>query len=256
METKSHKRADLSDNILDALNIQLLEKFKMYNSNGHNLFCSYMFAGNKYSKELLVIGREQYYWWKDFSIEELRVRGPEYIYKNKVRLNYNNVFESSCHRNFVTEFSGNIKKRSKYKTLFNPLNDPFSSCINEIAIKLGICENEKIWSSYIALTYLYKIAYSSKTYLLEKLRINQFEFCKEMFQMEMFMLKPKRVLFLTGMKHAQDFLNLTDCSGLEDCVCNLGEFDYGFHKAQTVVSVNPKKYHRKKLVNLILKGFN
>jgi hypothetical protein len=68
-------------------------------------------------------------------------------------------------------------------------------------------------------------------------------------------LKPKRVLFLTGMKYAQDFLELSDCSGLKDCVCPLGVFDYGSHKAKTVVSVHPKKYHRKKLVDLILKGF-
>ena len=254
METKSHKRSDFSYNMLDVLNIQLLEKFKMYNSNGHNLFCSYMFAGKKYSKELLVIGREQYYWWEDFSIEELRVRGPEYIYKNKVHLK-NNVFESSRPRNFVPELSGNIKRRSKCKTLFNPLNDSFSGCTKEIVRELGISKNETNWSSHIALSYLYKIAYSSSIYLPEKPRIMQFEHCKEIFQIELSILRPKRILFLSGMKYAQDFLELSDCSGLEDCVCPLGEFDYGFHKAQTVVSVHPKKYKREKLVKKIIKGF-
>jgi hypothetical protein len=122
-------------------------------------------------------------------------------------------------------------------------------------MKLGICKNETNWSSYIALTYLYKIAYSSKTYLLEKPRKMQFEHCREMFELELSILKPKRILFLTGMKYAQDFLGLSDCSGLEDCVCPLEEFDFGFHKAQTVVSVHPKKYHRKELVDLILPGF-
>lgn len=134
------------------------------------------------------------------------------------------------------------------------MHDPFWGCIKDIVMKLGICKNESNWSSYIALTYLYKIAFSNKTYLLEKPRLIQYELCKEMFQLEMSILRPKRVLFLTGMKYAQDFLDLSDCSGLEDCVCNLGEFDYGFHKAQTVVSVNPKKYHREDLVNLILEG--
>jgi len=49
------------DNILDSLNIQLLEKFRKYNSNGNNLFCSYMTIGQKYEYELLVIGREPSY---------------------------------------------------------------------------------------------------------------------------------------------------------------------------------------------------
>jgi hypothetical protein len=68
--------------------------------------------------------------------------------------------------------------------------------------------------------------------------------CKEMLQLELSILKPKRILFLTGMKHAQDFLNLSDCKYLEKYVCPLGEF-----------SVNPKKYPREELVNLILEGF-
>jgi hypothetical protein len=83
----------------------------------------------------------------------------------------------------------------------------------------------------------------------------QFEHCREMLQLELSILKPKRIPFLTGMKHAQDFLYLSDCSGLEDCVCPLGDFDYEFDKVKTVVSVHPKKYSRKELVDLILAGF-
>jgi hypothetical protein len=90
---------------------------------------------------------------------------------------------------------------------------------------------------------------------MDKPRMMQLEHCKEIFELEISVLRPKRILFLTGMKYARDFLNLSDCSGLEDCVCPLGEFDFGFHKAQTVVSVHPKKYRRKELVDLILKGF-
>src|ERR1035437_2671151 len=219
------------NNILDSINILLLEKFKKYNSNGHKLFCSYMSVGQKYKNELLVIGREPSYWPAVFSIEELNEMGAEYIFNTKVRYHAIN-------------------------TSYNSMLDSFWGCTKEILMKLGICENESNWSSYIALSYLYKIAFSSNRYLMDKPRRMQLEYCKEIFELELSLLRPKRILFLTGMKYAQHFLNLSDCSGLEDCVCPLGAFDYGFHKAQTVVSVHPKKYHRKELVNLILKGFS
>jgi uracil-DNA glycosylase len=75
----------------------------------------------------------------------------------------------------------------------------------------------------------------------------QLEHCKEMLNLELSILRPKRILFLTGTKHAQDFLNLSGYSGLENCVCPLGDYDYEFDKINTVVSVHPKKYHRKEL---------
>jgi hypothetical protein len=61
-----------------------------------------------------------------------------------------------------------------------------------------------------------------------------------MFQLELLRLKPKRVLFLTGMKYAQDFLDLTYRT---------------VPKAQTVVSGNPRMYKRSELVKSILNEF-
>jgi hypothetical protein len=244
-----------SDLILDSININLLKHFEMYKSKGHNLFCSYMSVGNKYKNELLVVGREPSYWWENFSIEELAARGPEFIFNTKIRYFANNELDFSHPLNLFTDPGGNIKQRGKYKTSYNPGNDPFWGCVKEIVLKLGICENDTNWASGIALTYLFKIAYCSKSYSSEKLRITQFEYCKEMFQLELLTLKPKRVLFLTGMKYVQNFLDLKDCSDREDCVYNLGEFDYGFHKAHTVVSGNPRMYKRAELVKSILNGF-
>jgi hypothetical protein len=233
-----------SDLILDAININLLKHFKMYKSKGHNLFCSYMSVGNKYKNELLVVGREPSYWREKFSIEELAVKGPEFIFNTKIRYYADNELNFS-----------HSKQRGKYKISYNPGNDPFWCCVKEIVLELGICENDTNWSSGIALTYLYKIAYCSKTYSSEKLRTTQFEYCKEMFQLELLRLKPKRVLFLTGMKYAQDFLDLTHGSDSGDCVYNLGEFNYGFHKAQTVISGNPRMFKRSELVKSILNEF-
>ena len=244
-----------TDTVLDAININLLKEFRKYKSKGHNLFCSYMSMGNKYKNELLVVGREPSYWWENFSIEELAVKGPEFIFNNKIRYFADNELDFSHPLNVFTDPGGNTKQRGKYKTSYNPGNDPFWGCVKEIVSKLGICENDTNWASGIALTYLYKIAYCSKTYLSEKLRTTQLEYCKAMFQIELLLLKPKRVLFLTGMKYARDFLDLNDCSDNGDCVYNLGEFGYEYHNAHTVVSGNPRMYKHSELVKSILNEF-
>jgi len=35
----------------------------------------------------------------------------------------------------------------------------------------------------------------------------------------------------------------------------LGYFDYGIHRAETVVSANPKKYSKAELAEAVLRGF-
>ena len=238
--SNAHQMKNSPDNLLDSLYIQLLNQFKMYNSKGNNLFCSYMSVGQKYQNELLIIGREPNYWPACFSPVELTNGGEVDVFRTKV------INHALLGKDSLNPF---------LNTSYNSILDPYWCCIKEIVIKLGICKDETNWSSGIALTYLYKIAYSSNRYLPKKSRKMQFEHCREILHHELLLLRPKRVLFLTGMKHAQDFLYLSDCSGLEDCVCPLGDFDYEFDKVKTVVSVHPKKYHRKELVDLILAGF-
>jgi len=117
MHEYNSQQAYFPNNILDSVNILLLEKFKKYNSQGKNLFCSYMSVGQKYKNELLVIGREPSHWPAVFSIEELNEMGAEYIFNTKVRYHAIN-------------------------TSYNSMLDPFWGCTKEILIKFGICKNE------------------------------------------------------------------------------------------------------------------
>jgi hypothetical protein len=213
-------------------------------------------AGQKYRNELLVIGREPLYWREEFSPDEISGLGPKYVFDYKVLLPGICGLSSQCPLSYVTDLWGNTPKRTGYNTSYNSLNDPFWLCVKDVVLKLGICKNKKNWSSYIALTYLFKMAYSSKEYLSEKPRNIQFEFCREMLHLELSILKPKRVLFLTGLKFAQEFLKIPHLSGLEDNACYLGEYDFGLHKAQTLITVNPRNCPREELVNLILKRFS
>jgi hypothetical protein len=240
MKNYRSPQTEVQRQILNRLYIDLLKQFQRYNSNANKLLCSYMSAGQKYKNELLVIGREPLYWREEFSPEEISVRGPEYVFDNKVLQPGLSGLSSSC----------------RYNILYNSLHDPIWMCIKDVVINLGICQNKENWSSCIALTYLYKLAYCNKEYLSQKPMSIQFEYCREMLHLELSILKPKRVLFLTGMNFAQQFLKLPRLTALGDNVCSLGEYDYGLHKAQTVITINPRNCPRKELVNLILKRFS
>ena len=140
------KRGFMKEDNLIRLNINLLKHFKMYKSKGHKLFCSYMSVGNKYKNEILVVGREPSYWWENFSIEELAVRGPEFIFDNKIRF-YANGLHFPHPLNLFTDPWGVTKQRGKYKTSYKANNDPFWNCVKEIVFELGISENDTNWAS-------------------------------------------------------------------------------------------------------------
>src|ERR1035441_9425976 len=95
-ENRTFQSDDRSNTLLDYLYIMLLNKFKMYNSKGNNLCCSYMSVGQNYENELLVIAREPSYWPDHFTIEDLNKMGPEHIYKTKVYPQTMHTYDSSC----------------------------------------------------------------------------------------------------------------------------------------------------------------
>ena len=235
--------------------INLLNKFKKYNSKGKNISCSYMSEGCKYENELLVIGRQPSYWRGEFSPAELIESELEYLFKAKVQHPAIYGLNSLCPLSYVIDLWGDTENRRGYHTLYNSNNDPFWCCVKEVIMNLGICRDQINWPSCIALTYLYKISICNKQYLLNKPKRLQIDLCRQIFQIEISLLKPKRVLFLAGVKEVQDFLGLSNCSNLQEPVCSLGEYDFGNHQAQTVISINRRNYPRDKLVNLILERF-
>jgi hypothetical protein len=230
----------LTDTLLDKINIQLLAKFKKYNANGNKLYCAYMTIGQQYENELLVIGRQPIYWREEFSTNELLKMGEEYIFRTKVRYPALYGVDDLCPLSYLSDTA---------------IHDPFCACIKEIVLKLGICRDKAKWSSSIALTYLYKVAYSSKKYIGEKPQQIQLDYCREILDLELFILKPKRVLFLTGINHATNFLKLPENLNINEPVINLGQYNFGSHKAKTVVSINAQKYLQNNLVDLILEAF-
>ncbi len=109
-DSNNQQLKKIPGNLLDALYIQLLNKFKMYNSKGNKLFCSYMSVGQKYQNELLIIGREPNYWPACFSPVELTNGGEVDVFRTKVL--YHNL----------------LGKDSLYPFLYTSYNDPFWCC--------------------------------------------------------------------------------------------------------------------------------
>lgn len=227
-----------SYNEYETTNIKLLNNFKKFNPNGHNLICSYRSVGLEFENELLIVGKNPYCWWEDFSIKELYDNGGEYIFHNKVLCN-NKEIESSYPPFYYHNYD----------------NDPFWDCIDDVVPELCRLELKADWPGHVALTYLYKIAYSNKRSLSEKTRLTQLELCKKLFQIELSILKPKRILFLIGMKCAHEFLDFHESSSSDNIVCSIKDYEFGTHNAHVVVTVHPKKCRRENLARDIINAF-
>jgi hypothetical protein len=236
--------------------LELLNKISRFNARRHPLFGTYPIAGFKYDSDLLIIGRQAPWWPECFSVHELNVKGEENIFYQKVMLPGAYAIRRACPMAFVTDLWGDSKYRPMYKAYkYHTRSDSFWVCAKEIVKGLGISDDENEWPSYLSLSYLYKISFADKPCLNEKLRLLQLDICKDLFKFELYMGKPRRILFLTGMNYAKDFLGLPEDIGLDDCIVNLGVFDYGVHRAETVVSANPKKYFKDGIVDTVLRGF-
>ena len=54
----------------ETINIDLLNKFRKFNPYGHKLICCYRSVGLEFDNELLIVGKNPYCWWEDFSVKE------------------------------------------------------------------------------------------------------------------------------------------------------------------------------------------
>jgi len=235
--------------------LELLNKISRFNAHENVLSGSYPIAGYKYDNDLLIIGREAPWWVGKFSVHELDVKGAEEVFRERVNLPGAYAVRKACPMEFVKDLWGETKYRQLYNSSYNTKTDSFWVCAKEIVKGLGISCAGDDWASYLSLSYLYKISFADINFLTEKLRLLQLEICKELFKLELYMGRPRRILFLTGMKAAKDFLGLTEDVCPEDSIVNLGVFDYGIHRAETVVSANPKKYSKAELAEAVLRGF-
>lgn len=243
------------DRVYNQKYIELLNKFSNYKANEQQLIASYPLAGYKYESEFLVIGREVRWWPERFSIHELNVKGAEYIYHTKARIPGAYAIRKVCPMNFVADLWGETEERDLYNTSYRTNSDPFWLCVKDIAKGLNIGAEGADWASYLSFTTLYKIVYGAGQCIYDKPKQMQTDLCRELLKLEIYMGQPKRILFLTGMKYVKEFLELPEGMEAEENIVSLSKYDYGVHKADTVIAVNPRRYKKEELVSTVLKGF-
>jgi hypothetical protein len=227
---------------LDKTYIELLKHFKKNYSNKNRLYCSYMLAGQKYKNELLVVGKEPQYWPEDFSWSDLQEMEEKDIFSTLVKSK--SIFGSNSDDplRYVNDLWGKTEERSQYDTVYNTRYDPFWVFVKASIVGLRISKiTPHKWPSHIALTYLYKIAYSSDRFNLDKPRAIQLDHCRKMLNLEIEILKPKRILFLTGLVAVKEFLTLPDSLAMDSSFHDLGNYKFGNHKARTIITTSPNQ---------------
>lgn len=167
--------------------------------------------GNKYAGELMVIGRAVYGWecvgaWNP---KDERNISREFALKKaeEVMKSVSSDANGECPMLWVE------KKQHQFVNDLNPNRSAFWRATKNILKTLGIVDFEKdtTWPSHLVWSNLYKvapnrIAPSKVGNPSPKLCTIQFKRCLELLQEEIIQFKPKRILMLTGINWAGDFL--------------------------------------------------
>jgi hypothetical protein len=206
--------------------------------------------GDKYNRELMVVGRavngwgteKDKIWWKSKA-------GPKKVMKEIVA--FSGKDKGDCPLKWVTDNWDSVcdGQYRMNKSAFWRVN-------KKILSKLEITDAEtQNWSSYLVWTNLYKVAPAKGGNPSEKLCNAQFENCLSMLEAEIELFKPKRILFLTGYNWFKDFdkIKFKNKKTYSD---KLIEWEGYFDKIKIVVAKHPERKDETKYVEQVVKSFS
>ncbi len=167
--------------------------------------------GEKYRHDLMIVGRAVNGWGEGIrpnslgdenervKIHDQIVNGNLYSETGKIR---------RCPMIWVTESAGSRPDPKKPgKKAYNTNRSAFWRTVRNVVDRLKIADiNLNSWPSYIAWTNLYKISPHSGGNPNGRLCNLQLDDCKQILKAEIETNKPKRILFLTGLNWAENFL--------------------------------------------------
>ncbi|MEQ8192360.1 MAG: hypothetical protein ABRQ39_30620 [Candidatus Eremiobacterota bacterium] len=194
-EINYHKNGEKSIFINEILSVIGSNINNLERSNANKELTGFMaMQGKKYNKELMVIGRSVNGWRASITIDNLSKEKERQEFAEK-------VFNSDCAMSWVTD---NWEKSEVYNTKLSA----FWRVIREIVIQLNM-ENFDItqWASYLVWSNLYKVSPSEGGNPNDILCKLQLPGCIKILNVELETYMPKKVLFLTGMDWAKDFLD-------------------------------------------------
>jgi hypothetical protein len=130
----------------------------------------------------------------------------------------------------------------------------------EVMVGLRLPSKSPCWVSQLHWTNLYKVNPAEIGNPGGRLRRAQDRICQQILLEEIALLRPKRVLFLTGLDWAGPFLTSfaaqTDRLEGEPWVQARGSLPIGAENAQFVVAVHPARKPRRLITESILKYFD
>jgi len=154
--------------------------------------------GNKYNKELMVIGRSVNGWRGSIPLDKLSDVKEREKFAEK-------VFNSDCPMLWVTD---NWEKSEVYNTKLSAFWRVIRETIIQLNTEINI-ENFDVsqWPSYLVWSNLYKVSPNEGGNPKDPLCRFQLPGCIKMLKFELETYMPKRVLFITGMDWAEEFLD-------------------------------------------------
>lgn len=146
-------------------------------------------VGDRYTGELMVIGRAVNGWLDEWSPGELRDPG---------RRDGTIQISADYSMDWVVQKAGDKK--------YNTNRSAFWRVVKRVALDLGaVASSDVAWSSHIAWSNLYKIAPTAGGNPSAELRCLQFSQCVSLLALEVEQLRPRHVLCLTGIDWFEPF---------------------------------------------------
>lgn len=213
-----------------------------------NITTFFPMKGNLYNHELMVVGRAVNGWEEQITPEELLDNMKRKDYLRQTYL----ASQPQCPLSWVTKARGGEQ--------YNTNRSAFWRVIHKTLQKLEIGHNDKHWPSYIVWSNLYKTAPYEGGNPSGKLINIQQRHCAAILKKEIYLFKPKKILFLTGYDWAKDVLNKINEFHLNNEFDGLAEARGQFVSekivSKIVIAKHPQGKDESRLVDEVIMLFN
>lgn len=209
-------------------------------------------VGSRWAGELLVCGRAVNGWekepWFSHQAKNSDVR------RNLVASALSGWAPTPCPMRWVTDLW-------RHQTEYNTARSAFWRVVRAVAIGLGIASNsDEEWSSHLAWTNLYRVAPYAGGNPSGKVQAAQRETTIRLLTTEMDLLRPRRVLFLTGANWATPILARLSSFAVRPTGSKLVQLvgsitETSEPRGQAVVASHPQGKPEKQMVQEILAAF-
>ena len=165
--------------------------------------------GNRYNRKLMVVGRAVNGWTDDTIL-------PSQLAEPDKRRRYSKIVKRNSSKGNFSEDARDCPMRWVQDDWQNPegyrtIDSAFWRVIREVIEGLNIApENAPCWPSYLVWSNLYKVAPAKGRNPGNRLCRFQLKGCKSLFDTELNIFRPSRLLLLAGWDWARDFVK-SDC---------------------------------------------